>query len=60
MMLKTQISKVRLTLANDLEIGETSFDRNAPIGTEIAIEQMKPKVRAISMFDWLKSEKYLP
>lgn len=59
MILKSQISKVRLTLAKDREIGETSFERKAPMGTEIAIEQMKPTVSMISILDWLRSTKYL-
>jgi hypothetical protein len=59
MILKSQISKVRLTLAKDREIGETYLERKAPIGTEMAIEQIKPIVRKISMFDWPKSVKYL-
>ncbi len=47
------MSKVLLTFANDLEIGETSLDRNARIGTEIAIEHINPTVNK-------KSIVYLP
>ncbi len=43
------MSKVLLTFANDLEIGETYLDRNAPIGTEIAIEHINPTVNKISI-----------
>jgi hypothetical protein len=59
MILKSQIKRVRLTLAKEREMGETYLDRNAPIGTEIAIEQMKPTDRKISIFDLPKSMKYL-
>ena len=58
MMLKSQISNVLLTFAKDREIGETYLDRNAPIGTEIAIEQMNPIVRKIRIFYFPKSIKY--
>jgi hypothetical protein len=50
-ILNTQISKVLLTFARDLEMGETSLERKAPIGTDMAIEQMKPIVKRISMVD---------
>jgi hypothetical protein len=58
-ILKIQISKVLLTFASEREIGETSFERKAPIGTDMAIEQMKPTVKRISMVDWPRSLKYL-
>ena len=49
------MSRVLLTLANDLEIGETYLDRNAPIGTEIAIEHINPAVNKISIYSLPKS-----
>ena len=55
MMLKTQISKVLLTFASEREIGETSFERKAPIGTDMAMEQIKPTVKRMSIVDWPRS-----
>jgi hypothetical protein len=39
---KSQIKTVRQTSANDLETGDIFFDTVTAIGTEIAIDMIKP------------------
>jgi len=58
-MPNSHINTVLLTFPSEREIGETYLERIVPIGTDIAIEQIKPTVKKIRKLLDAKSLKYL-